>query len=277
MALTVPLTRYKNMVLAIAEGRNAQHEPSSQDNSALIILPCMAWSNSLSCNSYSHQRTIINMVPEIQALKSNITKIGSSNCFILAMISLSRQPRFKAGWCSQQFAFLEQAVMSKCTSNQIAQCGWKSDSIFTRRRQLLARVPIIMAVGIIERLQGYASSPVFGSRNWEQLYSPSTFEWQHGSTPGSHVVVVLALLVGYVAFSFLIQAIMSSRKRVGRYRTPDSTLKNQWLGIAFPSSLAMLTSCARCVEGPFFTSLVVLHNNILSYGSLAMVRKAGHC
>eukprot|EP00730_Choanoeca_flexa_P014069 TRINITY_DN6015_c0_g1_i1.p1 TRINITY_DN6015_c0_g1~~TRINITY_DN6015_c0_g1_i1.p1 ORF type:complete len:327 (+),score=64.22 TRINITY_DN6015_c0_g1_i1:59-982(+) len=96
-----------------------------------------------------------------------------------------------------------------------------------------------MAIDILTRLQTYAEQPIFAERDWSQLYSPSTFQWQHGVTPGSHVVVVLALLVGYVALSFTFQALMRLR--------------------------------GRRFEGNTFTSLVVLHNDILSIGSLVMM------
>ncbi|EDQ87654.1 uncharacterized protein MONBRDRAFT_33213 [Monosiga brevicollis MX1] len=91
---------------------------------------------------------------------------------------------------------------------------------------------------VVEHLVGYARQPVTVGTAWHQLWEPSTFQWQHGQTPLSHIVVVVAALVAYVVISFGLRAWMRSRTPFG---------------------------------GPIFKAFVVLHNATLSGGSAIMV------
>jgi hypothetical protein len=125
---------------------------------------------------------------------------------------------------------------------------------------------------IVVRLQTYAGQPLaLAQWRWKDLYSPSEFEWQHGVTPASHVLVVCGMVAAYVAASFLLQHWMKSRERFGG---PGPTLRVCCGGGGGGVWVPALTPCSRLVraDGPIFKGLVILHNAILSLGSLVMVR-----
>ena len=72
---------------------------------------------------------------------------------------------------------------------------------------MLFPAPSNLSIG--ERLLQYAQQPF--EDDIESILNPTEFVWQHGVTPGSHVLVLLALVAAYVTVSFLIRSLMANR------------------------------------------------------------------
>jgi hypothetical protein len=67
--------------------------------------------------------------------------------------------------------------------------------------------PSNLSIG--ERLLQYAQQPF--EDDLESILHPTEFVWKHSVTPGSHVLIVLGMVVAYVATSFLIRSCMANR------------------------------------------------------------------